>query len=226
MDQTLLDNPAWAALNGPQALFAVGNGCAVRYSRELLPFAALAEPTHTCISALMELTEPGEHMYLIGDLPELPPDWQLLSSLPCTQMLLGSMPANVHSEVPELLGPEDAAEMFELVNLVQPGYFAAGTGLLGCYYGIRHSGKLIALAGERMRLPGYVELSAIVTRPGFTGRGYARTLISKLCGVHSRQRLQSCLHVAHSNQRAIGIYESMGFVRRREITFHKLQWAN
>ena len=69
-------------------------------------------------------------------------------------------------------------QLFKLVNLVQPGYFKEKTADLGNYYGIYKNDQLVAATGERMKMDGYTELSAIVTHPDHTGKGYAKQLIA------------------------------------------------
>src|SRR5206468_921875 len=105
----------------------------------------------------------------------------------------------------------------------QPGYYNTGTRLLGSYLGIRQEGRLVAMAGERMRLPGFSELSAICTLAGYTGRGYAQQLIAQLCHLHTKNNIVSFLHVALTNQRAIALYEHMVFFQRRTIIFRKMK---
>jgi len=119
----------------------------------------------------------------------------------------------------ELLGEANSAEMYDLISRIQPGYYNIDTRLLGNYYGIRQEGRLVAMAGERMRLTGFTELSAICTDPGYTGLGYAQLLIAHICDIHFREGINSMLHVALSNERAIRLYEHMGFRHRREISF-------
>ena len=113
--------------------------------------------------------------------------------------------------------------MYRLINQVQPGYYLRNTCQLGSYFGIRKNGKLVAMAGERMRLTGFSELSAICTLPGYTGLGYAQQLMQKLCRLHVAAGIVSFLHVTLSNQRAIRLYRHMGFEKRREIVFRKIQ---
>jgi predicted GNAT family acetyltransferase len=115
--------------------------------------------------------------------------------------------------------------MFDLINSIQPGYYNIDTPLLGRYYGIRRQGRLIAMAGERMRIPGFSELSAICTDPAHTGHGYAQRLIVHLCQALRAATTTPFLHVALSNQRAISLYEHLGFQHRREISFWRCRKA-
>jgi len=225
MNQTVLDNPAWEALNGPHSDFAEGTNAAKRYRKDILPFAACKDGEKGSMISLDGFVAAGESFYIIGALlPVLPGGWKVEYELPCAQMILKEqLAATENSVVIEPLGDGNANEMFDLVNTVQPGYYNIGTRLLGSYFGIRQEGRLVAMAGERMRLNGFSELSAICTLPGYTGRGYAQQLIAQLCRLHSKNNIVSFLHVALTNQRAISLYKHMGFYERRTIIFRKIK---
>ena len=221
--QDLLDNPAWAALTTVQSDFAQGTALAKRYRPGILPFAALA-PEGTAADA-DPLMAAGESFYLIGRLPTLPAHWILESELPCAQMFApantGALPPMHETIVP--LEEADKAEMFGLINRVQPGYYLPDTRQLGEYLGIRHEGRLVAMAGERMRLTGFSELSAICTLPEYTGLGYAQRLTTELIRRQTAAGVVSFLHVARSNQRALRLYEHLGFRHRRDISFFRVR---
>lgn len=101
-----------------------------------------------------------------------------------------------------------------------PGGIRDGTGSPG---GIRQEGRLVAMAGERMRMTGFSELSAVCTLPGYTGLGYAQRLISLLCRQQVAAGITPFLHVAKANQRALGLYEHLGFRHRRDISFWRVK---
>ncbi|MEO6315378.1 MAG: GNAT family N-acetyltransferase [Chitinophagaceae bacterium] len=228
IESILLDNPAWAALNRTQRQFSIGTDHAKRYRRGILPFAACAGGSAGSLETLDSFTAAGESLYIMGDqLPLLPAAWKITLELPCAQLWLNKEVASLPVDLPGMstvvrLGETDRREMYELVNQVQPGYYDIDTPLLGRYVGIRKDGKLVAMAGERMRLTGFSELSAICTLPGYTGKGYAQQLISALSHTHARSKERSFLHVAISNERAIRLYQHMGFEQRRTIIFRKL----
>ncbi|SEW51310.1 GNAT family N-acetyltransferase [Chitinophaga arvensicola] len=226
MKETILDNPAWGALTSEHAHFAQGTASAKRYPQEVLPFIAVETTNNSSIAALDNRITPGESFFIIGELPVLPEGWTVENELPCAQMLLTGLPAPLtaaDAELVSLLGPEDADDMYTLINSIQPGYYKPDTRLLGNYYGIRQEGRLVAMAGERMRMTGFTELSAICTHPDFTGRGYAQKLITRLCHQQGGNGITSFLHVALSNERAIRLYEHMGFAQRRVISFHRVK---
>ncbi|MBC9909987.1 GNAT family N-acetyltransferase [Chitinophaga varians] len=223
-DDQLLDNPVWSALTTVHAAKAQGASHAKRYRKEFLSFIACDHTAANPLEALQSWINEGESFYLVGELPPLPANWEVTFELPCAQMVLREMmelPVKTPVEI-SLLTVADRADMYDLVNRVQPGYYNLDTPSLGTYYGIREEGRLVAMGGERMRMTGFTELSAIVTDPAYTGRGYAQQLITRLCRQHAEEGITSMLHVSIANERAIRLYEHMGFVTRREIMFRKI----
>jgi ribosomal protein S18 acetylase RimI-like enzyme len=226
MKETILDNPAWGALTTVHADFAQGTDHAKRYKAGIVPFVACRDTQSNNLQELEPWMAAGETFFIIGDLPPLPQGWVVEHELPCAQMVLGSsMPPMMDDEnVPvSVLGEADATDMFNLINSLQPGYYNKDTRLLGTYYGIRQEGALVAMAGERMRSTGFTELSAICTHKDYAGRGFAQRLINRLCQQHAAAGIVSYLHVSLTNERAIRIYEHMGFEQRREIVFRRVR---
>ena len=218
-----LDNPAWWALAGAQQQFATGSQQVKRYQPGILPFAACEKATTENLAELNNWLQPGEIFYLIGELPSLPAGFQLLKELPCAQMVLQKPVAPIGNDVD--VSPLTAAhkeEMFNLINKVQPGYYEIDTHQLGNYYGIWQNDQLVAIAGERMRLDQLTEISAICTDPAYTGRKYAQYLIAHLCNTNLQAGITPFLHVLETNDRAIGLYEDLGFTTRRTIPFWQM----
>jgi ribosomal protein S18 acetylase RimI-like enzyme len=220
-----LDNPAWWALTGVQQQFAIGPQHVKRYQHGILPFAALETATTDNLVAVCNLFEPGEIFYLIGELPPLPAGMQLLKELPCVQMVydrpfpvLGGTPASVSS-----LTPDNKDALFNFINKVQPGYYEPNTHQLGNYYGVWENGQLVATAGVRMALDHLTEISAICTDPAYTGRKFAQYLIHILCNGIVEQGDTPFLHVLQTNERALRLYEYLGFTTRRTISFWQIQ---
>lgn len=204
IDLTMLDNPAWHALNGPQAHLSKVSGSGARYLPEVVPFAAVASPEAESARQLDGLLAPGGSFFLIGELPPLASGWMVRSQLPCLQMISERLPEAPDPAVSIIdLTPAEAAELYDLVQLVQPGYFMPETWRMGRYTGIRENGRLVAVAGERMRLDGLTELSAICTHPDHTGRGYAGQLVAGLVHRQRAEGITPFLHVAGQNDREI-----------------------
>ncbi|RFS19320.1 GNAT family N-acetyltransferase [Chitinophaga silvatica] len=225
MNDALLNNPVWSALTTEQASFARGGEIFKRFQPGVLSFAACQHPETDNPATLEPWLEENETFYLVGKLPEIPSKWHIINTLPCAQMVLTELNTDLKfSDLPiRRLGEKDSTEMFELINSIQPGYYFKNTHKLGSYFGIHLDGKLVAMAGERMKLAGFTELSAICTHPDYRGRGLAQQLIVALCEEHRQSGSTSFLHVATANTGAIKLYEHMGFRHRTEINFTKLR---
>lgn len=206
-----LANPVFHALHGPQAALAERAGRAVRYPAAIAPFGALPPgPDEADWTALARLADPPVALIDPGAIPS---GWSVARTLDVTQMVL-ERPLGPAEPVDEL-GPEDVDAMLALVATTRPGPFGRDTIRLGRYVGVHDGGELVAMAGERMRVPGWTEVSAVCTAPSHRGRGLARRLITAVAaGVQARGE-SVFLHVMSTNAGAIGLYESMGFTRSR-----------
>ena len=112
------------------------------------------------------------------------------------------------------LGSADVTAMVELATLTEPGPFRERTIELGNFYGIFESGRLLAMAGQRMRVPGFVEVSAVCTHPDARGRGYAGALMSRVMRDIVGEGSTPFLH-AFADNPAVSLYRKLGFVQRR-----------
>jgi ribosomal protein S18 acetylase RimI-like enzyme len=108
-------------------------------------------------------------------------------------------------------------DMYLLVSQVFPGYYLPGTPVMGEYFGIFKVGKLVAMAGERLSMDGLTEISAVVTHPDFVGRKYAQQLVTLLNDKNLQSGSIPFLHTGSGNERAIKIYELLGYKKRRII---------
>lgn len=146
-----------------------------------------------------------------------PPRTMILKSAPLHQMVLTHLnPIGVNVEIWSL-GEADALEMRQLALLTQPGPFFALTHRLGDFVGIRRDGRLVAMAGERMKLDGFTEVSAVCTHPDHRGYGYAGALMSVVIERILARGETAFLHSYSSNTGAIALYERLGFSLRRQI---------
>lgn len=216
----VLDNPVWAALDGPHRDFAETGpaGLAARYPADVSPFAALADPGDPHAWAdLAELVGPGREVWVTG-LPTPPAGWRTVLSVPGVQLDGRAVRGKEDPDVVRL-GPADVPEMLELVALTRPGPFGDRTVELGTYLGVRRGGRLVAMAGERMRPPGWSEISAVCTHPGHRGEGLAGRLIRAVAAAVEERGDNPFLHAAAENTSAIGLYLSMGFTLRRQPLF-------
>ena len=215
----VLNDPVWAALNGTHRHVAEFTGSAARYDPEVAPFAALADPADPrSWQDLAALLGPGGRAAFAGA-PPLPEGWRGGTSVAGAQLVATALRADIEPEA-RPLGPADVPEMMELVARAKPGPFRPRTIELGAYYGIRRGGRLIAMAGERIRPPGWTEISAVCTDEAFRGQGLATRLIRHVAAGIAGRGDTPFLHVAAGNAGAIRLYESIGFTRRRDVVFY------
>jgi ribosomal protein S18 acetylase RimI-like enzyme len=218
----VLDNPAWSALTTHQAHLALGGGFARRYPEHVTPIAALGSKDATAFEELAELVPPGDSISLPATLdglaPRLPRQFRITLEKNLVQMVC-QMFVDVPARGVELcvLSEIDIPEMLALTALTHPGPFRSQTYTLGTYLGIRVDGRLAAMSGQRMHLPGYREISAVCTHPDFQGRGYARMLVSRLVAETFDRGLVPFLHVEEANERAQALYVGLGFVERARL---------
>jgi len=76
----------------------------------------------------------------------------------------------------------------------------------------------VAVAGERLRPPGWTEISAVCTAPEARGRGHARRLIGARAALITARGERPFLHVAGSNTGARSLYARLGFESRKPVT--------
>ncbi|WP_163506673.1 GNAT family N-acetyltransferase [Fodinicola acaciae] len=219
VDTHPLDNPAWLAMTGSQAACAEVRGHAARFRPDVSPFVALADESGW--PDLAALVGAGGLAVLAGVSPSVPDGWRQLSQVAGVQLVDVAMEAEPAPEAVRL-GVDDVPEMLDLVERTQPGPFRPRTVELGTYLGIRIDGALVAMAGERMRPPGWTEISAVCTDPAYRGRGLAGRLVRAVAYVIRERGDVPFLHTGAANEGAIRLYESLGFKRRREAMFTAL----
>ncbi len=226
-----LDNPIWQALTTTQSHFAEVCHGARKFPHEVSVLAGFSEPTAEHYHALTTLVKPDERVGLfLQRAPDPPASWTIFSAGPLLQMSCeepssSSPRRHPHEVVPEFLrlGLSDVPEMLSLTKLTKPGPFGARTHEMGDYFGIRSEGSLAAMAGQRLRLPGYTEISAVCSHPDHLGHGYASALIAFLVDRIFARGDRPFLHVLPENTRAIQVYERLGFTRRAMLHFAVLR---
>jgi ribosomal protein S18 acetylase RimI-like enzyme len=214
----ILDNPVWAALTGPHAHFAERIGRAARYHQDVAPFHAVSdEDDPRAWADLARLVGPGGTA-AVRWATEAPYGWEVLSLGHGVQLVDTSLRAEPDPEAVRL-GPEDVPQILDLIARTEPGPYRRRTVEMGTYLGIRHRGRLIAMAGERLRPPGWTEISAVCTDPDHRGRGLATRLVRAVAAGIKERGERPFLHAAAANTDAIRLYESIGFTLRCRMVF-------
>ena len=218
-----LGNPVWHALNEAHRRFAVGDEELKFYLPNIAPFGGINSNDRQVLRKLDDCIQTGEPFFIIGNLPGTPPENYVVHfELICAQMIQTEPIEIGITEEIVYLNDDYSTPLAELVNLVQPGYFKKDTRLMGDYFGIFKEGKLVAVTGERMRMDDFVEISAVVTHPDFTGRGYAKQLVAFTVNKNLAAGTTAYLHVAASNTPAIALYEKLGFQHLPTISVWKM----
>ena len=237
----VLDNPVWHALTGPQGILGRTAGLAGRFDVDVGPFGGLASGSDTdgAWEDLGRLIGPRGTASLTGDLPAPPPGWITISEFDGVQMVRdgrgvdirgdsthpgfekSTTPGSAEGVAPVMLplAGDDVPEMLSLAAAAQPGPFEKRTVEFGGYRGIRIRGHLVAMAGVRLRPPGFAEVSAVATHPEFRRLGLARQLVTAVADSIVQGGDTPFLHASAGNPAVIHLYESLGFTIRRPMRF-------
>jgi len=218
-----LDNPIWHALNETHKQYAIEfNGCKF-YKPEYSPFGGMGEGGDTAL-ATDQYTKLTPLFYMVGDPPIAGSSARIKKQLTANQMILYKPFAfEISEKIVELESQEQKKKLYELVNLVQPGFIRERTAAIGTYFGIYADKQLVAVSGERIEMDSYSEVSAVVTHPEFRKRGFAKQLLKQTTDKIFSDKKIPILHVDENNTSAIGLYEQLGFVTRRKIGFCLLE---
>ncbi|PZV34831.1 GNAT family N-acetyltransferase [Mesorhizobium kowhaii] len=222
----LLDRPIWSALETRHRVFAQGDNLARRYPSSIVPFAATAADDTESLRALGKLVPPDESVIMLqADAIALPPGLAAISTAPGVQMVAEAPLQTVSDQRVQRLTQDDAAEMLALVSLTKPGPFTLGALSLGDFWGVKVEGRLVAMAGERMKQPGYTELSGVCSHPEFRGGGLGRLLSLFVANQIMARGEIPYLHAYASNTAAVALYETIGFRLRSMINVAVVQRA-
>jgi ribosomal protein S18 acetylase RimI-like enzyme len=223
MTSSELDNPFWSSLQTRHRDIAISIAETARFPAEYAPFLGVAHADVNTSLVLESLLSPGESVYLLGVAPVLNDDWQTEAFKPLAQMVCEAPLELIDGPDIFQLSDEHLADVLDLTSRIYPHYFRTRTMELGRYFGIYQSGKLAAMIGERLGTDAHQEISAVCTDPDFNGHGYARRLLAFLSNDNLGRNRQPFLHVSHENNRALSLYQAMGYRIRRDIPFWALQ---
>jgi ribosomal protein S18 acetylase RimI-like enzyme len=218
----ILDNPAWNALISGNKDLANGNEVAKYFPKEVSPFVGTREISANSFNILHGIIPFDSFFGFVAphDIV-IPEPWKVIQFLKVLQMVYdeAANPAVVQQEF-TALNERHVPQMLALTQLTNPGPFAEKTIDFGHYLGVFDGERLVAMAGQRMHPTPYAEISAVCTHPDYLGRGYAsQLLLSQIHRIRATSEIPF-LHVKSENERAIKVYENLGFLARKEMSFY------
>ncbi len=214
----ILDRPIWNALHTAHADLAEGDERAMRYPPSIVPFAAAADDTRESLEALENLPAVDEAMAIVEAGPVIiAQGLTVVAEGKLVQMIAERPYERISDSRLQPLTSDDAEEMLALATLTKPGPFTLRAQSLGTFWGVRIDGRLVAMAGQRLRHPGFGELSGLCTHPDFQGRGLGTLLFRYVAGEISARGDTVFLHAYYTNTPAITLYKALGFKLRSEM---------
>ena len=212
-----LDNPVWYSISETHKDFGIDFGTIKFYHPDYCPFGGFITIDNIGQS-ISEYAKLANTFFIIGQKPTVPDNLKLNDELICLQMIIhDKIEENIEEQIVKLQ-EEHIEDLLGLVKIVYPEYFKKKTALLGNYYGIYKNNQLIAVTGERMQMEDYIEVSAVITHPDHTGKGYAKQLVTHTVNAVFEQNKTPFLHVSESNVGAIKLYKKLGFLTRTKIS--------
>lgn len=209
-----------------QRALTSGDAHALRLDPSMGVFLGAADGSPDSLAAMAALiaAHPGSGVFELESSPMdalFPTGVEIANRIVCVQMIARELSAaHARTDLDVLtLGDADAAEMFELATLTRPGPYRERTHALGDFIGIRREGQLIAMAGQRLRLDGFIEISAVCTHPDYRGQGFAGALMRLQAERILAAGETPFLHAAHDNAGAVALYETLGFRTRARVAY-------
>lgn len=224
----VLNNPVYQALCSGDRQRSRGTETAKFFDEAISPFAGLAEGDANGFDELFELLPEGRGILYATPLHiATPAGWQLIQKVEGLQMVLTSEPPfDTALQAVSPLTTAHVDQMMKLAKLTKPGPFGPRTIEFGHYFGIFHNETIVAMAGQRLHLPGFTEISAVCTHPDHLGKGYAAALVLHQLHLIVRQAQTPFLHVRGDNERAVSLYKRLGFTVTRNMNFYFMKRMN
>lgn len=227
MNSHPLERPVWSALTSRHAHLSEGSSLAKRYHPSASSFAAARDNGPAGLQALADLASDGQNLLLLqADVATVPPGLVAVSTAAGVQMIAERPSTIAQDDRIKPLGETDIPAMQALAELTKPGPFTARALELGAFWGVKENGRLLAMAGERMKPQGFAEISGVCSHPDARGRGLARQLSMFVAGRIVERGEQPFLHAYATNTAAIKLYQSIGFSLRSTMHVAVLRRAS
>lgn len=217
----ILQNPVWQALSTRDSQFNIGTDRIKYFPETVSPFLAMDDWTEEGQTNLLHHCDGTRKWWVMKEGNETLLDaFKIVFTIPLYQMVCNSFNDLTNNDLHHRsLSKSDIPQMLDLTSRTKPGPFLDRTIEFGNYIGIFEDDKLVSMAGERLHVNGYSEISAVCTDPSYLGKGYAAHLMSVAANKIIAEGNTPFLHVRHDNTGAIKLYEKMGFEKRADVFF-------
>ena len=217
-----MQNPVYHALLSGDRHLSFGNDKVKYFDEAVSPFVGFEQDYEKGFSDLYELLPSSRKiLYATTSLNTQPTGWQVTHEIKGLQFVYKAG-QQIKTEFPDVIPLTEmhVEQMMHLAKLTKPGPFGKKTINFGSYYGIFEKEKLVAMTGQRLHVQNYTEISAVCTHPDHTGKGYAYSLLQHQLQLILQMDQQPFLHVRDDNQRAITLYQRLGFNISRPMNFY------
>lgn len=223
----ILDNPVFNALSSGDSHLGAGTENVRYFDKEVSPYAGIRDEYQNGFEDLHQLIPAGRNiLYATPKKISEPKGWKMIVEIEGLQFIFEFGKSIVHKKIELVpLGQMHVDEMIALAKLTKPGPFDKRTIEFGNYFGIFENEKLVAMTGQRLHVSGFSEVSAVCTHPLHIGKGYAGILLAHQIDIIIKSGQQPFLHVRSDNERAIALYERIGFRVNGPMNFYFLKKA-
>ena len=215
-----LKNPVWASLNETHKKFVIEYDGIQFYHPDICTFGAFTDVTKTA-NALNEYSKLSKNFFLVSEneTPQIDSNLVFLEKkIEGCQMVLDNL---IDIEITETIIPltkKHRDEIYDLIWLVMPGYYQKRSFEMGAFFGIFKEDKLVSISGQRLQSNDFIEVSAVVTHPDYTRRGYAKQLVAHTTKEILKSKKLPILHTNKGNS-AIPLYETLGYKVSRDMNW-------
>ena len=215
-----LENPVWASLNETHKKFVIEYDGIQFYHPDICTFGAFTDVTKTA-NALNEYSKLSKNFFLVSEneTPQIDSNLVFLEKkIEGCQMVLDNL---IDIEITETIIPltkKHRDEIYDLIWLVMPGYYQKRSFEMGAFFGIFKEDKLVSISGQRLQSNDFIEVSAVVTHPDYTRRGYAKQLVAHTTKEILKSKKLPILHTNKGNS-AIPLYETLGYKVSRDMNW-------
>lgn len=220
--KNVLHNPVFNALCSGDKHLSFGTDAVKFFDEQVSPFVGFEESYTKGFANLYELLPKSRKILYANPVAfKAPEGWQVQHDISGLQFVYegtGNIKNDFLNVLP--LGEKHIDEMVQLAAITKPGPFGTGTINFGYYHGIFDNEKLVAMTGQRLHVQNFTEISAVCTHPEHTGKGYAHTLMQHQLQLILQQGQLPFLHVREDNERAIALYQRLGFTISRPMNFY------